>query len=261
MTVIVKEDQSLNEVLSSNTSGETMVVVLPKDAVYREKVHCRADNIVVMGNGSRIIWGDNKGSESATLTVHSVNAVFQNLTVENDFDYPTARVKQVETAKKESLQAVAVYTAPEADLVSFDHCTFLGYQGTLLTDSRRALFLECRIEGCIDFISGASTADFHNCEIVSNGAGFIAAPSTKAETENGLSFLECTFSCTDNVADQMVFLARPWHPCEGTDPYACFSECKLGRHINNSLWASMHDAFGRIHKPEESRFIILDSKR
>lgn len=270
MTVIVKEDQSLNEVLASNPTDETMVVVLPKDAVYREKVHCRANNIVVMGNGSRIVWGDHNGqtpgfgtADSATLTVHSVNAVFQNLTVENDFDYPTQRVKQVEMAKKSGLQAVALYTAPEADLVSFDHCTFLGYQDTLFTDSKRSLFLECRIEGCVDFIFGASTADFHNCEIVSNGAGFIAAPSTRAETESGLSFYDCNLTCTDNVADGLVYLARPWHPGgrEGADPYACFSDCKLGRHINSNLWASMHDTFGRIHKPEESRFIILDSKR
>jgi len=270
MTVFVKEGQSLNQVLLSNNSDETMVVVLPEKAVFREKVHCHANNIVVMGNGSTIVWNDHNGqtpgfgtADSATLTVHSTNAVFQNLTVENDFDYVGQRMKQTDVAKRSGLQAVALYTAPEADLVSFDHCTFLGHQDTLFTDSKRALFLECYIEGCVDFIFGASTADFHNCEIVSNGAGFVAAPSTRAETEAGLSFYDCNLSCKDNVADQSVFLARPWHPGgrEGADPYACFSDCKLGRHINKDLWASMHDTFGRIHKPEESRFIILDSTR
>lgn len=269
MTVYVKEGQNLTEVLSSNGTQETKVVVLPEKVVFREKVFCSADNIIVMGNGSRIVWGDHNGQtpgfgtgDSATLTVSGKNVMFRDLVVENDFDYYAQRMKQADFATRMGLQAVAVFTRPEADSIVFDTCTMLGHQDTFFTDSQRTLCINCTIEGNVDFIFGASMGDFHNCTIVSNGPGFVCAPSTKEETESGLCFFDCDFICRENVTDGSVFLARPWHPggLPGVNPFALFSHCRFGKHISPRLWAAMMDSKGVMHKPEESRFIISDAE-
>lgn len=268
MVINVKEGQNLTEVFSqSGKSGEPLFIVLPHSAVFRQKVRCTGSNLVVMGNGCSIVWNDHNGqtpgfgtADSATLTVSGSNVFFSDLKVENDFDYAAGRRSIIggNPNTMMGLQAVAVYTAPEADMVSFDNCTFKSYQDTLFTDCVRSLFVNCTIEGCIDFIFGASYADFHNCTVVSNGSGFIAAPSTPEENPNGISFFDCKFTCTEEVEDGAVFLARPWHPGgkPGKKPFVFFSGCTLGRHISPTLWASMFDTFRKIHKPEESRFII-----
>lgn len=267
MIINVKEGQDLTGVLSqSGSSEEPLFVVLPHKAVFRQKVHCAGSNMVVMGNSSTIVWNDHNGqtpgfgtADSATLTVSGSNVLFTDLEVINDFDYAAGR-KSIPGDMRTviGLQAVAVYTAKEADLVSFDNCTFTSHQDTLFTDCVRSLFVNCTIEGCVDFIFGASYADFHNCTVISNGTGFVAAPSTPEDSEYGISFFDCNFTCTPEVADGSVFLARPWHPGgkPGVNSFVFFSGCTLGRHISPNLWASMMDTLRKLHKPEENRFII-----
>ncbi len=268
MIINVKEGQNLTEVFSqSGSSNDPLFIVLPHKAVFRQKVRCTGSNMVVMGNSATIVWNDHNGqtpgfgtADSASLTISGNNVFFTDLKVENDFDYIAGRksIPAGELKTVMGLQAVAVFTAPEADLVSFDNCTFKSHQDTLFTDCARSLFVNCTIEGCVDFIFGSSYADFHNCTVISNGTGFVTAPSTPEDRENGISFFDCNFTCTEEVGDKSVFLARPWHPGgkPGVNPFAFFSGCRLGRHISPTLWASMMDTLRRMHKPEESRFII-----
>ena len=119
MTVYVEKGQNLSEVLSSNDTKETKVVVLPEKSIFREKVFCSADNIIIIGNSSTIVWNDHNGQspgfgtgDSATLTVSGNNVMFRNLIIRNDFDYYAQRMKQTDVATRMGLQAPAVFTRP-----------------------------------------------------------------------------------------------------------------------------------------------------
>ena len=70
-----KPGDNLNEILNTKTEGP-LVVELPENAVYRQKVTVGRDDVLVIGNGARIVWNDHNGMRpgfgtgaSATLTV------------------------------------------------------------------------------------------------------------------------------------------------------------------------------------------------
>lgn len=227
------------------------------------------DGTVVIGNGSTVEWNDHNGmksgfgtADSATLTVRASNVVINNLKVKNSFDYVTNRLKRDENVSKGmGLQAVAVYVAPGSDNVIFSNCEFDSFQDTLFADGEVVLFDNCKISGNVDFIFGKAKAVYTNCLIVSKDQGIITAPSTKEDSDMGLFFFNCTFTCTDNVPSGSVYLARPWHPGGKPGVKSCvrFDHCKFDRHINKNLWTDMKDTFGVVHTPQESRFSIDDS--
>ncbi len=268
-TIYARQGESLNRIFNERTEGP-LTVVLPKASCFREKVYIERDDLTVVGNGSRIVWNDHNGmvpgfgtGDSATVTVRGSNVEFRDLVLENDFDYKAGRAlrERENPGVMGGLQAVAVFTEPTSTQTRFVDCTLMGWQDTLFADGDENSFLHCSISGNVDFIFGRSHSVFRNCRIVSVGPGFVTAPSTMADKERGLCFENCVLSCTDEVPDGSVFLARPWHPSakEGVKSYASFTGCTLGRHVDRRLWTSMHDSKGGTHTPEESRFFI-DSK-
>lgn len=265
MTVKARPDADLNEILNMETDGQ-LVVELPHGCVFRQKVLIKRDNLLVLGNGSTIVWNDHNGMRpgfgtgaSATLTVSANHTEFRGLVVENDFDYLGNSARRGEdTNTMMGRQAVAVYTRPEYTDATFIGCTFRGWQDTLFADGMENRFEDCTISGNIDFIFGRSHAVFENCTVISRGEGFVTAPSTPEEAEKGLCFRNCNITCTDSVPDGSVYLARPWHPSdrEGTNSYVSFENCRLGRHISADLWTTMWDKKGHNHLPSENRFHI-----
>lgn len=264
-TLKAKPGDNLNQIVNTKTEGP-LSVYLPENAVYRQKVSIERNDVLVIGNGARIVWNDHNGMRpgfgtgaSATLTVCGNNTEFRDLTVENDFDYLAGRaLKDEDPHSMMGLQAVAVFTRPEYTDAVFRSCTFIGWQDTLFTDCTESLFEDCTIYGNIDFIFGRSRALFRNCTVISTGEGFVSAPSTPEKAEKGLCFENCTITCTDTVEDGSVYLARPWHPSERDDTNSCvsFVNCRLDRHINHGLWTTMWDKKGHNHLPSENRFHI-----
>lgn len=269
MIIKAVADSNLNE-LFNNETKEELVVELPAACTYRQKVCINRSNVTIIGNGSRIVFNDCNGNyentiryntatpDSATLTIRGNTVLIRDLIVENDFDYETAHKKALETCATMGTQAVAVYIAPGSDEVVFDCCKLIGHQDTLFADGVHNLFVECTIEGNVDFIFGRANADFHNCTIVSNGEGICCAPSTKEDSDMGFTFMDCNFTATEGVKEGSVWLARPWHPWgdEGVNSFMFVSNCKLGEHINLKLWTNMMDSRGKNHLPQENRFII-----
>ena len=265
ITIKAKPDDNLNEILNTKTDG-ALVVELPENAVFRQKVIIERDDVLVIGNGAKIVWDDHNGMRpgfgtgaSATLTVCGNHTEFRNLIVENDFDYPANRArKEKDPDYVMGLQAVAVFTYPEYTDAVFRSCTFRGWQDTLFTDCAESRFHDCTIYGNVDFIFGRSHGVFERCTIISIGEGFVTAPSTSEGQEKGLCFENCTITCTDRVKDRSVYLARPWHPSERNDANSCvsFEKCRLDRHINHDLWTTMWDKKGHNHLPSENRFSI-----
>ncbi len=266
MTILAKETDNLNEVFNGGDSNEPLVVALPSNALYCQKVFVKRNNLTVIGNGSHISWNDHNGmkpgfgtGDSATLTIEGSNIKFLDIVVENSFDYWKAKAQRDENpSTMMGLQAVAVFITPGSDDVSFVSSTFLGWQDTLFTDGTNGMFVECTIKGNVDFIFGRSNTIFENCTIVSLGSGYVTAPSTMADQKEGLIFNKCHLTCTSDVAEGSVYLARPWHPSgkPGVCSAARFIACSFDAHINPSFWTTMKDSKGVVHTPEESRFLF-----
>ncbi len=265
MTIFAKEKDDLNIILNTKTD-EPLVVNLPEGCAFRQKVFVDRDDLTVNGNGAKIIWNDHNGMRpgfgtgaSATLTIRSKHTLFKDLIVENDFDYIANEAKAGEDpVRMMGRQAVAVFTTAESTDSTFIGCRFSSWQDTLFADGDENRFENCEISGNIDFIFGRSHAVFTHCTIISLGPGFVSAPSTSESKAQGLCFKECTITCTSDVPDRSVFLARPWHPSERTDTNSCvsFENCTLGRHISAELWTTMWDKKGHNHLPSENRFSI-----
>lgn len=265
MVIKACRDDDLNRILNTETDGR-LVVELPFGCTFRQKVGIGRDDVLVIGNGSRIVWDDHNGMRpgfgtgaSATLTVSGSRVEFRDLSVENDFDYvQNSLLRREDPSVRMGLQAVAVFTRPESTDTVFKNCTFISWQDTVFADGAENRFENCTIYGNVDFIFGRSHAVFSGCTAISTGEGFVAAPSTPGNVEKGLCFENCTITCTDDVADASVYLARPWHPSERTDTnsHVSFVNCRLDRHINGQLWTTMWDKKGHNHLPSENRFII-----
>lgn len=268
MVIKAKPGDDLNSILNTESEGR-LVVELPRDCIFRQKVHIERDDVLVTGNGSRIVWDDHNGMRpgfgtgaSATLTVSGNRVELGNLIVENDFDYlGNSALKREDPTVRMGLQAVAVFTMPGSTDTVFKNCTFISWQDTVFADGAENRFESCTVCGNIDFIFGRSHAVFSGCTIISTGGGFVAAPSTPEFVEKGLCFENCAITCTEDVGDASVYLARPWHPSERTDTnsHVSFVGCRLDRHINPQLWTTMWDKKGHNHLPSENRFHIDDN--
>jgi len=214
--------QTVQEAIDAAGNGlqnHTKIVI--KQGTYREKI------IVSAGKGPITVEGENpeetiivngdfaskKNSEgkefgttgSSTIFIFSDDFSAKNITFQND----AGKVGQ----------AVAVLIT--GDRSSFKNCRFLGFQDTLYlkgqqddpskTKAVRSYFKNCYIEGTTDFIFGAATAVFQNCEIfVKESATYLTAASTPEGKNFGFVFISCKI--TGVAKPQSVYLGRPWRP-------------------------------------------------
>ena len=176
-------------------------------------------------NGSP--WGT-QGSSSVTIKSEGFEAI--NITFKNTFDY----FNETKYANK---QGVAVCV--EADKVVFDNCAFYGVQDTLYAKWGRQYYVNCYIEGSVDFIFGNNApALFENCQIHSiyrNSAsnnGYITAAKGKHNGNDkgdyGYVFKNCNFTADEAVPSGTVALGRPWE----ADATVAFISCQMGAHIS-----------------------------
>ena len=129
----------------------------------------------------------------------------ENLTVENSFAYTNGSDQQAD--------ALCIV----ADKTACVNVRLVGYQDTLLTDSRvkgadgnyevtRQYFSKCYITGNVDFIYGSGSSYFDDCDIVARytpykSDGCYTAPRTYASTDYGMVFNECRFTAEEGVGD------------------------------------------------------------
>ncbi|KAL7205320.1 hypothetical protein ACSBR2_018297 [Camellia fascicularis] len=115
-------------------------------------------------------------------------------------------------------QAVALRN--DADLSTFDKCSFEGYQDTLYTHSLGQFYRECDIYGTVDFIFGNAAVVFQNCNvyprfpILGQFNTITAQGRTDINQNTGTSIQNCTITAAPDLAANngttQTYLGRPW---------------------------------------------------
>lgn len=95
----------------------------------------------------------------------------------------------------------------DGDRLVFRHCRFLGWQDTILVNRGRQYFVDCYIEGHVDFIFGGATAYFERCQIHCLRDGYITAASTPKDQAYGFVFADSRITGAPEVK---TYLGRPW---------------------------------------------------
>ncbi|KAF1708378.1 pectin esterase [Pseudoxanthomonas sacheonensis] len=155
-------------------------------------------------------------SGSATVFVRADDFIAERLTFANDAG-PVG-------------QAVAV--AVIGTRVAFRDVRFLGRQDTLYTQGKSGLsyFRDCYIEDTVDFVFGAGTALFENCELHSVGDGYVTAAATPEGAAYGYVFRSCRLTAAPGV--KRVYLGRPWRE----HAQVAILDSQLGTHIAPEGW-------------------------
>ena len=253
-------------------SSATPHVIYLRTGRYREKLTVDKANITLIGESrdgvvltfdatadTRDPDGGTVGTRgSYTLRIAAPDFRAEHLTIENAFDYKANQARVVsDPAKIRNTQAVALHLDRGSDRAAFVDCVLSGWQDTVYANAGRASFRQCIILGNVDFIFGAGVAVFEDCDIVSRGPGYIAAPSTPPLQRYGLVFVGSRLGRESNdVKPNSVALGRPWHPSSNpnVNPSAVFIDCNVDDHILTDGWTQM-GGYG----PEAARFFEYKS--
>lgn len=203
-----------------------------KNGIYKEKLNLSASKKMVKIMGESVektiltfddwaqkknTFGEEKGtSGSASFYVYGDAFTAENITFQNSAG-PVG-------------QAVALFVA--GDKAKFINCKMLGFQDTLYTYgyASRQYYYKCYIEGTVDFIFGASTAVFDDCEIFCKKGGYVTASSSPDTTKYGYVFINSKI--TGDAPANSFYLGRPWRPYAKT----VFINCNLGNMIRAEGW-------------------------
>lgn len=218
--------ECLDALPSKPTTWRTVTI---KEGTYQEKVTVDVykDKLHIVGEGDvRIVWDDHSGKtvdgytmstyDCWTMSVQADEVWMENLTIENS----AGRVGQ----------AVALET--RGDRIRIENCRLLGNQDTFFTKDyvARIYVKDSYIEGTCDFIFGASTTVFDNCEIHCKQNSYITAASTAERTIYGYIFRNCRISTAPEVT--AMYLGRPWKSTART----VWIECYMPEQIRPEGW-------------------------
>ncbi len=275
--------RTLGDALAAAPNDSTRYTIFIRNGRYREKLTVQRENVSLVGesrDGAVLTYdamadtpapeGGTYGTRgSFTLRVLGRGFRARSLTIENAFDYMANYVKDREDPTRfPNPQGVALMTDGESDEAVFIDVRLVGHQDTLFTNAGRHYFADCVVLGSVDFIFGAGTALFENCEIVSRDRGsrtnngYVSAPSTPLARPYGLVFIRSRLTKeTAALAANSVSLGRPWHPAAlpGVNSSAVFIECWMDDHIAEKGWERMSAVDSatatRIwYEPADSRF-------
>ncbi len=283
---VVTIQQALN--LAPNDNSPFTILI--RSGRYQEKLHITRPNTHLVGTAKEsttICYTAangllaNDGKIWATYNSYVVNAdahnvTFQNLTIENSFDFiANQRKDSQDPSKVTATQAVALLVGQNGRQVQCKNCTLKSYQDTLYVSAGTSYFESVDIWGTVDFIFGGGTALFNHCQLVSRYRedvsndspwGYVAAPSTLIDQQYGLIFYRCQLVKENRqVPVNSYKLGRPWHPTTQFDDgayanpeaigHCVYIECEVDDHING--WDKMH---GKAKNSQTQHFYAEDSR-
>lgn len=241
---------------------ETLYIL---SGTYREQLEIHRSGLKMIGVGQVNIemnrHAREKGTDGEEIGTFATPTLFlggsdlwvENITVSN-------------TAGQGEHIGQAVAVAAYCDRAVFRSCTFKGHQDTLFTgplppspkersafggievrrhhQHYRQVYVNCRIEGTVDYIFGGACAYFEQCELHSlarlhhESVGYITAASTPENQPFGYVFSHCVLTAACDVSSASVYLGRPWRAYART----VFADCRLGSHIHPAGWDSWGNA-------------------
>lgn len=247
----VHPEDDLQSVFDRAQGGATIRLAAGE---YRQKVLLTTPGLTLIGEGAdktvlvyddyaQKIHADGKEYNTFrtwTVAVCADGVTMRGLSIVNDALHPETKGQEV---------ALSVYGdgffMEDCVLTSTQDTLFLGplpkdliarYDG-FLPDVLRAdrllaqRFVNCRIEGTVDFIFGCGSAVFERCEIRSladaRDIGYIAAPAHALEQTEGFLFRGCALTCENGVTPGSIYLARPWRDYG----LVRFENCSCAAHI------------------------------
>jgi len=245
--------------------------------VYREVVHVDKPGIQLRGMGEDaakvvLVYGNSAASTcgtgcSATLFVTGKDFFAGGMTISNDYGRTgegrtgggrtgegrtgggrTGGGRTGETVVPSQAVAVSV----RADRAVFRQVRLLGAQDTLYASSLgcmkdggecttgRQYFVDCYIEGHMDFIFGDAKAVFEGCEIRSiahAAGGYVTAQSnTRKGQDAGYVFNHCRLTADEGAG--VVYLGRPWRDYSTV----IYMNTEMGAHITGAGWSEWKSA-------------------
>lgn len=268
--IYVTPDDRLQKIFDAAAPGS---VIHLSAGVYRQKTVIRTPNLTIIGAGagkSRIVFDDyarkrdEQGFEyitfrSYTMAVCADGVRMQDLSIINDAGQPEHKGQQVALSV-----CASDFSMTDCTLTSTQDTLFLGplppdlierYDGFLLPELRRGgdmiqHFLNCTIEGTVDFIFGCGNALFESCTIRSlqdrRNIGYVAAPAHSLDQKTGFVFRNCAITCQQGVTPGSIFLARPWRDFG----LVRFEHCSYGDHIA----AAGFDKWNGTRRDQTARF-------
>jgi len=221
--VTVPDDfRTVQEAVNAAPPDGSVITIRP--GVYRERIEVKSRFVEFHGAGKSpadvvLTFDLSNGTaggtgKSASTAISGDDFAAENLTFENSFS-------RNRPLSPEGSQAVAVRVT--GDRAVFRRVRFLGFQDTLYADSRgcetnrgpcapaRQYFVDCYIEGNVDFIFGDAIAFFENCEIhvLPHSVVYLTAQSKRyAEQKSGYVFDHCRI--TGEPGADRIYLGRPW---------------------------------------------------
>lgn len=147
----------------------------------------------------------------------------------------------------------------DGDRCVFKKCRALGWQDTVMVNRGRDYFVDCYIEGRVDFIYGSATAVFQNCEIHSKNGGHITAASTPQDRPFGFVFIHCHLTgdpepwdpAKKPVKPPMADLGRPWRAYA----HVAYLHCEMDAHIKPEGWNN----WGKPENEKTARYFEYQS--
>ncbi|MFC7139345.1 pectinesterase family protein [Halosimplex aquaticum] len=226
------------------------VSIFVADGVYDEKVKVHAWNTRVD------LVGESVENTIVTYDDHfdeidrGRNSTFFTYTLKvsgNDFTARDLTVRN--TAGADVGQAVALHV--EADRAAFENCRFLGAQDTVYAagEGSRQYFDDCYVEGTTDFVFGAATAVFEDCEVHSKADSYVTAASTPQREPFGYVLDGCTLTADPDVSE--VYLGRPWRD----HAHVAVLRSELGDHIHPAGWHN----WSRPEAEETATYVEYDN--
>ncbi len=226
-------------IMAFRDHSQERVTLFIKNGIYHEKVVIPANkpNLHLIGesregvvitnddfsgktypNGQKDAVGKTQFStyNSYTLLVDAPDIIIENLTIKN----AAGRVGQ----------AVALHV--EGDRFICKNCLILGNQDTLYAarEGTRQYYVNCQIEGTVDFLFGKAIVVFQSCVLKSLSDSYITAAATPPYQPYGFVFFDCKLRADSSA--QKVYLGRPWRPCCKT----VFIRTEMDSHIVPVGW-------------------------
>lgn len=269
--------QEAIDYVEAEMSNEEPIVLSILEGIYNEQVTIRRSHIrlnglgdVIISNGAFAKQKDEQGDEigtfaTATLYLDGIDVHLENITIENTAGHG-----------EDVGQAIALYA--NCDLSTFTNCRLKGYQDTLFTshlpdkqkdgtdfsvsrtnhDQYRQYYLNCTIEGTVDYIFGGATAYFEQCTLINkarknSNPGYITAANTPQEQPHGFIFHACDIVSEPDATAS--YLGRPWRPYAKVR----FQQCKMTNNIHSDRWHDWNNSenqytaeFSEVHTNQEN---------